>query len=159
MIKRFSNKEDFNLVQGDASMLLTKLLDATTETIQIVGIVDKDIRDMFIDSRTVTKMSCYVAIKGYTRDGHDFIDNAIENGATVVFHENELKNLKKHVTYIKVANTELALKQMVPIFYQENQAVEIVGVTGTNGKTTVTTLLDESFTILRKNTGLIGTVK
>jgi UDP-N-acetylmuramoyl-L-alanyl-D-glutamate--2,6-diaminopimelate ligase len=145
-------------MQGDAPMLLSKLLDST-ETISIVGNIGKEVNDIYIDSRIVSPNSCYVAIEGYTVDGHQYIDSAIKSGATVVFYEKDIPLKNRLITYIQVESTEKALRQLITIFYDENKSVDLVGVTGTNGKTTVTSLLEEAFSILNNRTGLIGTVK
>ncbi len=126
----------------------------------VFGSTDMAINDIQIDSRKVTKGTVFVAIKGVQVDGHGFIDTAIEKGATVIICETMPEMQKVDITYIVVANTHEAVAIMAHQFYEEpSTKMKLVGVTGTNGKTTVATLLYKLFTELGYTCGLISTVQ
>ncbi len=112
-----------------------------------------------MDSRNTAPNFLYAAMKGTQVDGHDFIGKAIELGATVILHESEVANVEG-ISYIQVSDITEALGEIALQFYDEaaNQLV-IVGTTGTNGKTTVSTLLFELFTKLGYESGLVSTVE
>ena len=112
------------------------------------------------DSRLVTSGSCFIAIKGSTTDGHTHIDAAIEKGAIAVVCEQLPATLHEAVTYVQVENTALAAGWMAHKFFGEPSThFKLVGVTGTNGKTTIVTLLHKLFTSLGYKCGLISTVQ
>lgn len=119
-----------------------------------------EIADVQIDSRAVSKGSCFVAIRGSQRDGHAFIDAAISNGAIAVVCEHLPERLHEQVVYVETAQAAEAAGIMSHRFYQEpSLSVKLVGVTGTNGKTTIATLLWKLFTGLGYTCGLISTVE
>lgn len=127
---------------------------------EVVGTTDQEIVDLQIDSRLVQKGTVFVAIKGVQADGHNFIDIAIEKGATVIVCEQLPVAVKTGVTYIVVANTQEAVALMAHQFYRlPSTKIKLVGVTGTNGKTTVATLLFKLFTELGYTCGLVSTVQ
>lgn len=124
------------------------------------GNTDIDVKDIQIDSRRVTKSSVFVAIKGFVSNGHEYINKAIEAGAAVIVCEAMPENLNNEVTYIQVANSNEAVAYMAHQFYGEpSTKVKLVGVTGTNGKTTIATVLYKLFTELGYTCGLISTVQ
>ncbi len=124
------------------------------------GIEVKNIHDLQIDSRKVTPGSCFIAIRGSVADGHNYIDTAITNGATVVVCEVLPPAMNDAVMYIQVQNSALAAGTMAHNFYgQPSQKIKLVGVTGTNGKTTVATLLFKLFSTLGYKCGLLSTVQ
>jgi len=126
----------------------------------VFGTTDISINDIQIDSRKVSKGTVFVAIKGVQVDGHGFIEIAIEQGASVIVCETMPEMQKEGVTYIVVANTHEAVAIMAHQFYDEpSTKMKLVGVTGTNGKTTVATLLYKLFTELGYTCGLISTVQ
>lgn len=126
----------------------------------VKGNVDVEVNDLQIDSRKITKGSCFIAIKGSGVDGHDFISKAIENGAIVIVAETLPAELNNHITWVQVANSSEAAGYMSHNFYgQPSEKLKLVGVTGTNGKTTVATLLYKLFTKLGHQCGLISTVQ
>ncbi len=126
----------------------------------VFGSTDISINDIQIDSRKVSKGTVFVAIKGVQVDGHGFIETAIEKGATVIICEIMPEMQKAGVTYVVVANTHEAVAIMAHQFYDEpSTKMKLVGVTGTNGKTTVATLLYKLFTELGYTCGLISTVQ
>ena len=104
-------------------------------------------------------MMCFLQFPGVVSDGHDFIDKAIINGASVIICECLPELLKEEVTYIKVNKTSEALALMASAFYDHpSQSLILVGVTGTNGKTTVASMLYALFKNLGFKTGLLSTV-
>lgn len=112
------------------------------------------------DSRKITAGACFIAVKGVAADGHQFIDKAIENGAAVVVCETLPQYLKEGITYIEVENSAATAGLMAHNFYGEpTKKIKLVGVTGTNGKTTIATLLFKLFTALDYKCGLISTVQ
>jgi len=128
--------------------------------IQVVGATDIAISAVVIDSRKVIKDSVFVAIKGVVTDGHEFIEKAIESGATAIVCEHMPINLVNGITYIQVKNAAEAIAFMAHHFYnQPSTKLKLVGVTGTNGKTTIATVLFKLFSQLGYTCGLISTVQ
>lgn len=118
------------------------------------------VHDIQIDSRAVVTNSCFIAIRGLMADGHVYIDNAIRKGASVVVCDTLPGVLNPSVTYVEVDNTSIAAGVMAHHFYGDvTGKLKLVGVTGTNGKTTVATLLFRLFSSLGFHCGLIGTVQ
>ncbi len=118
------------------------------------------VKDLQIDSRKVSKKSCFIAIKGNAQDGHTYIDAAIQKGATAVIAEQlpEIKN--ETVTYVQVGNSAAAAGYMANNFYgSPSHKMKLTGVTGTNGKTTIATLLFKLFSGLGYKCGLLSTVQ
>lgn len=108
------------------------------------------------DSRLVKPGQIFVAIKGHTVDGHDYIDDAIKNGASTVVGE---KDLTLSVPYIKVADSEKYLQEeIVKKYKNELDEIEFIGVTGTNGKTTTCYLTYQLLKLLKKDVAYIGTI-
>ena len=119
-----------------------------------------DVKDLQINSRSVTNGTCFIAIKGTLTDGHQFIDQAIAGGASSIVCEQLPEQLQKSVQYIQVENSAAAAGIMAHNFYgQPSQNLSLIGVTGTNGKTTIATLLYQLFTGLGYYCGLISTVE
>ena len=119
-----------------------------------------EVKDLQIDSRKVTSGTCFVAITGTLTDGHQFIDLAIEKGASSIVCEKLPGLLKENVQYTVVENSAIAAGIMAHNFYgQVTQKLTLVGVTGTNGKTTIATLLFKLFSSLGHKCGLISTVQ
>ncbi len=126
----------------------------------VKGNTNIDVTNLQIDSRKIGKGSCFIAVKGAAADGHAFIDKAIQNGATVIVCEVLPAQLKDALTYIEVESSAAAAGLMSHNFYGEPSAkIKLVGVTGTNGKTTIATLLFKLFTELNYKCGLISTVQ
>jgi UDP-N-acetylmuramoyl-L-alanyl-D-glutamate--2,6-diaminopimelate ligase len=127
---------------------------------EVVGATNQEIVDLQIDSRLVQKGTVFVAIRGVQADGHNFIDIAIEKGATVIVCEQLPTQLNEGVTYIVVSNTQEAVALMAHQYYEApSTKIKLVGVTGTNGKTTVATLLFKLFTEMGYTCGLVSTVQ
>ena len=133
---------------------------ANLNPLQIIGNEDIVISNIQFDSRKVVeKNSLYVAQKGTQTDGHQFIEQAIVQGASAVVCETFPKIIKENCTYIQVENTATALGFLAAAFYGfPSQKITLVGVTGTNGKTTTVTLLHRLFMSLGYPTGLISTI-
>jgi len=113
-----------------------------------------------INSREVVNASAFIAVKGEKVDGHDFIEDAINKGAWIIVCEHLPAELKDYVTYIQVKNSHEAIAYIAHNFYGEpSQKLKLVGVTGTNGKTTIATLLFKLFSALNYKCGLISTVQ
>lgn len=126
----------------------------------VVGTTDREIAGLYIDSRIVISNSVFIAIKGVQVDGHSFINKAIENGAIVIVCEDMPNNKLEHVSYLQVTSSAIAVAQMSHEFYNKpSEKLKLVGVTGTNGKTTIVTLLYKLFTQLGYTCGLISTVQ
>lgn len=127
---------------------------------EIIGSTNVAVASVTFDSRKVKKDSLFVAIKGTTSDGHNYIDKAIENGAVAIVCE-ELPNIQKdQMTYVKVLDSSIALGYIACNYYDNpSEKLKLIGVTGTNGKTTTVTLLFNLFRNLGYKTGLISTVQ
>jgi len=138
---------------------LTELL-TNTNPLQIIGNTNIPISNIQFDSRKVAeKNTLYVAQKGTQVDGHLFIAQAITQGATAIVCETLPEILTENCTYIQVAKTSVALGELASAFYDfPSKKITLVGVTGTNGKTTTVTLLHNLFMNLGYPTGLISTI-
>ena len=127
---------------------------------EVVGSTMQSVIDIQIDSRKVTSNSVFVAIKGVQVDGHHFIGTAIEKGATVIVCDKLPESTVSNVTYLVVDDTSVAVAIMAHQFYgAPSNKIKLVGITGTNGKTTVATLLFKLFKALGYTCGLISTVE
>lgn len=139
-------------------MKLSDLLK-TVKPLTISGKTDIEIAGINIDSRKIKDGHLFVAIKGTQTDGHRFIPKAIELGATAILVEDMQEQLSEGVTYIQVKSTEDAVGKVATIFYgNPSQKLKLVGVTGTNGKTTIATLLYNMFRKFGHKVGLLSTV-
>jgi len=120
-----------------------------------------EVNDVQIDSRKIKQGAAFVAVKGAAADGHQFIDKAIENGAAVIVYEDSgLTPHDSRLTYVQVENSAAAAGYMAHNFSgKPSEKLKLVGVTGTNGKTTIATLLYKLFTRLGYTCGLISTVE
>lgn len=119
-----------------------------------------DIKSICFDSRKVVPGSLFVAVKGSASDGHQFIDKAVEQGAVAIICENLPSSLRNGVAYVAVKNSAAALGIVASNYYgNPSHSLRIVGVTGTNGKTTVATLLYKLFGSLGVRRGLLSTVE
>lgn len=130
-----------------------------TKTLKIVGELDKSISGVNIDSRQIKPNQLFFAVKGTQIDGHTFIGKAIELGATAIVLEDLPEKLNKDVTYIQVENTEQIVGEIATRFYgNPTKKLKLVGVTGTNGKTTIATVLYNMFRAMGHKVGLLSTV-
>jgi UDP-N-acetylmuramoyl-L-alanyl-D-glutamate--2,6-diaminopimelate ligase len=134
------------------------LYRVTLQSVQ--GDLNGSIRALHIDSRQVTPGSAFIAIRGTHADGHAFIQQAIERGATLIVAETTPAIDAHEVVWVQTSNSAIALATLASNFYGNPSAqLKIVGVTGTNGKTTVATLLYRLFTSLGYRSGLLSTVE
>jgi UDP-N-acetylmuramoyl-L-alanyl-D-glutamate--2,6-diaminopimelate ligase len=123
------------------------------------GSTNIDISEVVFDSRKVTEGSLFVATKGFSVDGHEFIDGALAKGALAILCEDLPKEIKAGITYVQVKNSSEALGFVASNFFDNpSRELKLIGITGTNGKTTTTTLLHDLVTDLGYAAGLISTV-
>lgn len=139
-------------------MELKEILKAITIK-TILGDAGKDITGIEIDSRNVKAGNLFVAVKGTQTDGHAYIAKAVGNGASAVVCENLPDSPDSNVTYVQVADTEEAVGKLATHFFGDpTSKLDLIGVTGTNGKTTIATLLYNMFRKFGYKAGLISTV-
>ncbi|MEL7118774.1 MAG: Mur ligase family protein, partial [Bacteroidota bacterium] len=121
---------------------------------------DVEVASIQFDSRKIKSGDVFVAVPGTQVDGHMFIDKAIEQGATGVILERYPEKMKEGVTYVKVTNSAEVLSHIASAYYDHpSRQIKLVGVTGTNGKTTTVTLLYDLFQGLGYKCGLLSTVE
>ena len=141
---------------------MMKLKDILTNCnlLEIVGEKDVDVADITFDSRKVGQGTLFFAVKGTQVDGHDYIDSAIEKGASVIVCEKLPRKKAENVTYVKVDNSAYVLGVGASNFFGDpSEKLKLVGVTGTNGKTTIATLLYRLFTEAGYSCGLLSTIE
>lgn len=127
---------------------------------EVVGSTHTAIASVTFDSRNVKKDTLFIAIIGTSTDGHKYIDSAITSGAVAIICEVLPEKALEHVTYVKVKDASYALGIIACNFYDNpSEKIKLVGVTGTNGKTTTVTLLFNLFRALGYNVGLLSTVQ
>ncbi len=125
----------------------------------VQGSTSVEVTNLQTDSRKVEKGSAFIAVKGVQVDGHQFIDKAVEKGAVAVIAETLPATLHEGVTYVQVDNSHAAAGYIAHNFYgHPSEKLKLVGVTGTNGKTTIATLLYKLFSALGYKCGLLSTV-
>ena len=128
--------------------------------LEIVGEKDVDVTGIAFDSRKVAPGTLFFAVKGTQVDGHDYIDGAIEKGASVIVCEKLPRKKAENVTYVKVDNSAYVLGVGASNFFgNPSEQLKLVGVTGTNGKTTIATLLYRLFTEAGYPCGLLSTIE
>ena len=139
-------------------MKLSELLKYV-KPVSIIGDEQIDITGVNIDSRKIEKGHLFVAMKGTQTDGHKFIPKALELGASAILCEDLPAEKAEGVTYVQVTSTESAVGPVATVFFGEpSQKLRLVGVTGTNGKTTIATLLYNMFRKFGHKCGLLSTV-
>lgn len=137
---------------------LTHLLKAVT-TVKVIGPTDRIITSLTDDSRKVSEGAMFVAVRGVTVDGHSFIPSLADRHPAAIVVENIPETLFDGVTYIQVANSAIALGQLASQWYDNpSRRLKLVGVTGTNGKTTTATLIYEMARLWGYKAGLLSTV-
>ena len=137
---------------------LSELLSSTA-VVQFVTNSDPEIGALQYDSRRVQAGDCFFAVRGTQSDGHNYIDSAVKSGAVAVVCQELPQQLADGVSYIVVEDSNKAMADMAAAFYDyPSEELELVGVTGTNGKTTVATLLCDLFQLMGHKAGLISTV-
>ena len=128
--------------------------------LEIIGNKNRAISEIIFDSRKAVENALYVAIKGTVSDGHAFINSSIEKGVTVILCEILPNEIKEEITYVKVKDTAKTLGHLASNFYgNPSSKLNLIGITGTNGKTSTTTLLFDIFKILGFKSALISTVE
>ncbi|GGA83895.1 UDP-N-acetylmuramoyl-L-alanyl-D-glutamate--2,6-diaminopimelate ligase [Ornithinibacillus halotolerans] len=138
-------------------MKLKEILSFHPFSKQFSTLYDIEINEIKMDSREITNGDLFVCINGFTVDGHDYVDEAIENGAVAIVAE---KEIKVNVPVIVVEDTIRFLAMAASVYYHfPTNQVPLIGVTGTNGKTTITYLLDKIYNKNGKRTGIIGTIQ
>jgi len=126
----------------------------------VKGPTDISINKIEFDSRNIAAGDAFVAIRGTQSDGHEYIEKAIQLGASVIVCESVPHNLEEGVTYVEVKSTSAALANMAANFYgNPSHNLKLVGITGTNGKTTIASLLYQLFKKAGYKVGLLSTVK
>lgn len=125
----------------------------------IIGDIEQEVQGIDSDSRNIKSGYMFIAVKGTVVDGHKFIDKAIEQGAIAIVCEDIPEIQKQGVTYIVTPDTQLALGQLASAWFNyPSEKLRLVGVTGTNGKTTIATLLYKMFKMFGEKVGLLSTV-
>ncbi|MCL3782409.1 UDP-N-acetylmuramoyl-L-alanyl-D-glutamate--2,6-diaminopimelate ligase [Prolixibacteraceae bacterium JC049] len=126
---------------------------------QLIGAEDRDVAGLHFDSRAIEADFLFIAVRGTHVDGHRFIEKAIESGAKTIVVEELPEQLNDDVTYIEVENSARTVGQLAAQYYGNPSAeLKLVGVTGTNGKTTIATLLYQLFSNMGYHTGLFSTI-
>lgn len=129
------------------------------DVIETVGNLDVNINSICADSRSIERDSLFVAISGERHDGHNFINNIARDGAIAIVHDKKVDNKISNKTYVYVRDSRIALAQLAQNFYDHpSTKLRLVGVTGTNGKTTTATLLFDLFRELGFSCALLSTV-
>jgi UDP-N-acetylmuramoyl-L-alanyl-D-glutamate--2,6-diaminopimelate ligase len=139
-------------------MLLKEILyKVALETVH--GSTEVEVSKIHFDSRKIESKDVFVAIRGSISNGHDFIDKAISLGASVIICDTLPVGLLSQITYVKVKDTNQALAYLATNFYNNpSRQIQLVGVTGTNGKTTIASLLYQLFKNAGYKVGLLSTI-
>ncbi|MDE6643182.1 MAG: UDP-N-acetylmuramoyl-L-alanyl-D-glutamate--2,6-diaminopimelate ligase, partial [Muribaculaceae bacterium] len=141
-----------------------KLLSQITSTISVLSregnTNDLKIKDIVSDSRKDVEGALFIAVKGVNVDGHSFVDDVVARGAAAVVVEELPKKLDPKVAYLKVENSAIALGEISSQWFDNpSSKLKLIGVTGTNGKTTTATLIYEMAHLMGFKAGLLSTVK
>ena len=145
-------------MQKQLTLIIDKIMEEVRR-VQVLGADDKIITDITADSRVVEEGSLFICLKGATVDGHKFLQMAVEKGAVAALVEDVPEEIPEGVTLLVVPDTRKAMEVIVPYFYDyPGKNMRMLGITGTNGKTTTTNIIR---TVLRRagyKVGLIGTI-
>ena len=126
----------------------------------VLGSTNIEVADIQFDARKIAKNNLFIAVNGTISDGHKFIPNAISDGAIAIIVEQFPEKIYENITYIKVKNSNNALAIVASNFYNNpSERIKLVGVTGTNGKTTIVSLLHQLFTLLNMKSGMLSTIQ
>ena len=129
------------------------------EIVESKGSLDREISDIVTDSRNAKDDSLFIALTGVQVDGHSYIEGAIKLGAKTIVYQNDIDTSDKNITYVKVKDSADATGKIATLWFNDpSSKVKLVGVTGTNGKTTVASLLYKLFRELGYKAGLLSTV-
>lgn len=127
---------------------------------EVHGTTDREVLDIHQDSRECKKDSLFIAISGIQSNGHDFIEKAIDFGASVIICEQMPAQFANEVTYVKVSDSRISAGIIAHNFFDKpSEKLRLVGITGTNGKTTIATLLYTLFAQLGRKAGLLSTIE
>jgi UDP-N-acetylmuramoyl-L-alanyl-D-glutamate--2,6-diaminopimelate ligase len=141
-------------------MVLLQQILYKVKIVSIAGSTNIEINDLQTDSRKAKPGTCFIAVKGTVTDGHSFIDIAVSNGASAIICETLPNDISSSLQYIVVEDSAIAAGIMAHNFYGRlSEKINLVGVTGTNGKTTIATLLFKLFSSLGYKCGLLSTVQ
>ncbi|MEQ9063899.1 MAG: UDP-N-acetylmuramoyl-L-alanyl-D-glutamate--2,6-diaminopimelate ligase [Vicingaceae bacterium] len=125
----------------------------------VIGLTNMAIETLTFDSRKQMKFGLFVAVRGGLFDGHDFIEQAIEKGAVAILCEDLPEELNQKITYVQVKDARSALADVASNYFDHpSNDIKVIGVTGTNGKTSVVTMLYQLYKKLGKKAGLISTI-
>ena len=128
------------------------------EVVEVKGNTNIDIDKITYDSRKIDKNTLFICIKGFKNDGHDYIDEAIKKGAKAFLVESDV--YKEGYVFVQVKNTRAAMSKIAANFYENpSRELGVIGVTGTNGKTSISTFISEILELNNHKIGLIGTIK
>ena len=136
-----------------------KNLVSKLNVLEVKGDLERDICGVQIDSRQVGEGHLFIAVRGTVADGHNYIGKALEQGAAAILCETIPADAAENITFVRVENTEQVVGQVATTFYGDpTSKMKLVGVTGTNGKTTIATVLYEMFRYMGHKAGLLSTV-
>src|SRR6056297_321489 len=140
-------------------MYLDKVID-NLDVEYIKGNKMVEINELRYDSRNIEPGDLFICVQGFKTDGHKYIDAALKKEANAVVIDKDLDNYDENITYVKVPNSRIAMPQLAKNFFENPlQEIDLIGVTGTNGKTTTTYLIKEILNKGGYKTGLIGTIE
>ena len=141
-------------------MRLSDLLSGVIIKAVVGDISSVEVNKIEFDSRNINESDLFIAIKGVTVDGHDYISKSIELGAKSIIAEYVPEEISEGICYIKVDNSSYSMSIIASNYFDNpSSKIKLVGETGTNGKTTVATLLHQLFSNLGYVTGLISTIE
>tara|TARA_Y100000589_G_scaffold64306_1_gene55786 strand:+ start:820 stop:2265 length:1446 start_codon:yes stop_codon:yes gene_type:complete len=127
---------------------------------EIFGSTNRDVFNISFDSRKIIKGGVFVAIKGQKFNGHDYILFAIKQGVKIIIFEEKIQNYVPGITYVKVQDSSKSLSVIASNFYDNpSSKLKLIGVTGTNGKTTIVNILYQLFTMLGAKVGMLSTIE
>ena len=127
---------------------------------EIFGSTNRDVINISFDSRKIIKGGVFVAIKGQKFNGHDYILFAIKQGVKIIIFEEKIQNYVPGITYVKVQDSSKSLSVIASNFYDNpSSKLKLIGVTGTNGKTTIVNILYQLFSMLGAKTGMLSTIE
>ena len=128
--------------------------------IEIFGSTNRDVFNISFDSRKIIKGGVFVAIKGQKFNGHDYILFAIKQGVKIIIFEEKIQNYVPGITYVKVQDSSRSLSVIASNFYDNpSSKLKLIGVTGTNGKTTIVNILYQLFSMLGAKVGMLSTIE
>jgi UDP-N-acetylmuramoyl-L-alanyl-D-glutamate--2,6-diaminopimelate ligase len=158
-MKSNNNQQAKNKINRIKAMQLVELLNRIP-VLETHGDSNREVSELVFDSRKVSGNSLYIALRGTVVDGHSFITSSIEKGATTIVCEELPGNLDDNISYVKVKDASKTLGHLASNFYgNPSEKLELIGVTGTNGKTSVSTLLFDVFKNLGYDSALLSTVE